>query len=730
MRALAARSRPAFDRRAAQWRAMVERAVRWHNRPRTLVSEVLVTQLVYAAVVGLIAIGCVWWVANRVVRDNLDDWSMRWAGELETLGSSLYLGHGELPLLELESYVSRFPEILYVRYYDAAGNVLYAETAAGAIPFDPLAPAQLADLESRVEASERHQLDESQAPRVRISQAVTTEAITTDLIGAESLEDVQTVRTVEGFIELGLDYNRYDRALIGNVFTGSIFVVAAIGVLMVVGWARLRRAVRPLAVLEKPLNSMARGDLDIVVPTSPHREIAAIGQALQAAASSIRDRDEHLRKLALFDQLTGISNRYHFEDLFARQFRDSGGAVLFIDLDQFKYVNDTYGHQAGDEVLVQCSKRIRRTVRPADLIGRFGGDEFVMYVAGVDADRAAQIADQLLTDLRELPLTFTGKPFNLGCSIGVAMVEADTPYTPTELISRADLACRHAKAKGRNRVHLYHVDQDEIESIRSHIAWRQRIQESLKENRFELHYQPIMRINDESVDHYEALIRLRDGEGVHYPNAFLPAATRFGLLKDIDRWVIEHTLAELADHIESKPNLQFCINVSGTTFGDSQFVDFVKQQLNRFNLPGSCVIFEITEQVAIGSLTDTVSQIKELVELGCEFAVDDFGTGYSSLSYLKALPVQYIKIDGTFIARLAESRIDQTIVQAIADIARIMGKKTVAEFVGDQRTLQIISSIGIDYAQGFHVGKPAPNLLDLPMSPVLNLRDYQQLRAG
>ncbi len=682
---------------------------------RTLVSEVLITQLVFAAVVGLIAVTCVWWIANRVVRDNLDDWSLRWVGELEALGSGLYLEDGDDRFLNLENYLLRFPEILYVRFYDEQGSVIYVEQSNQTSPFDELHVTQVADLQKRVETNDSHVVDESKRPYVRISKAITTESVTvTDLFSISSFKDMTTQSDIAGYVELGLDYSKYDRSLVSNVLAGSVFIFVAFVLLMGFGWLILRRAVRPLSVMEAPLHKLASGNFDIEVPASNHREIAAIGNALQTAAQNVQQRDKHLRKLASFDALTGMANRHHFLEQFEEKLSKSGGAVLFIDLDQFKNVNDTYGHAAGDEILTQCAERIRQAVRPDDLIARLGGDEFIMFVPEITAHSAKRIANQLLSDLGKYPLSYADKSFTIGCSVGVTIAKNDSIYTTAELVSQADVACRSAKAEGRNCVHLYREKAGDIEAIQGHVDWRQRIQHALMENLFELHYQPIMHTKSGSIKHYEALIRLREDGELYYPNSFLPAAERSGLMKDIDRWVIENAMTELAEQRKNNPELQFSINIAGNTFIDGAFTRFVRFQLNRLKLPASSIIFEITEQVAIGSLSDAIPQIEELVELGCTFAVDDFGTGYSSLNYIKRLPVQYIKIDGAFINGLCESTIDQTIVQAIADIAHIVGMKTIAEFVGDEATLQMVKKIGIDYVQGFHIGKPSPTLLDAP----------------
>lgn len=698
-------------------------------KPRSLVRDVLAIQLLFAAVIGCLSLAGLWGVSKWVVRDNIDKWSSRWIAELETLGAGLYLDRDDSALLALRGYLDRYDELLYIRYYDADGQPLYVESNLETLPFAPMGARTLRNMRERAESKAPEWRDDRQSPLVRLGQAVITKSISrrTDLFAAESMDDLRTRTRLLGYVEIGLDYSRYDADLSTGILAGSAALLFALLLMSGFAGAALRRGLAPLSALEAPLKRLAKGELDIEVPVSSHSEIEAIGEAIHAAATAIRERDQNLRRLASYDQLTGLANRRYFLERLEQLGNDNTGAMLFIDLDQFKYVNDTLGHRGGDLILAQVAERLRQAVRPGDLIARVGGDEFVIFLRQVDRRRAQRLGQQLVGDMKEYPLTQDGHTFNVGCSIGIAMIERNNPFTPTEIVSRADLASRQAKIDGRNRICIYELAGDDLSTVQNDLQWQQRLKQALRSNGdgsngdgsdgagsdgFELHYQPIQHVASNRIEHYEALIRLRDGEKLVFPDAFLSSARRFGLMTEIDRWVIARAIGELAVFRRTRPGLKIGINLTGSTFVEAGFSDFVLQELERNNIPADAIIFEITEQVAISSFSDAIPQIKALVERGCEFAVDDFGTGYSSLSYLKRLPVRYIKIDGVFIRKLAESEVDQTIVKAIVDIARIMGKETIAEFVGDEVTWDLIRRIGIDYAQGFYLGKPARQLKD------------------
>lgn len=678
---------------------------------RTLVREILLTQLGYAVIVGVVALACLWFGSNWIARDNMADRAIKWAEDLDYLGAGLYLDGDTERYLRIEGYVSKFPEIQFVRYYDAQGHMFHVEARDNLMPDAALlSVVQQNELAAIAHDEASYQLlRDPESSLVGISTAILSESIRSDgLLDSVTLDDMQTTSEVIGYVELGLNYGDYYDQLIGSVVRASSAVALAFLVLALLGRILLRRALKPLSDIEGPLRRLAEGDTNFQVDSSPHREIAAITDGLNMAVTRIRERDAHLTHLANNDDLTGLPTRHYFMELVARELHDLGdktGAVLFVDLDQFKYVNDTLGHSAGDVILKQAAERIRRPVRSRDTVSRFGGDEFAVLLSGATRDEAMEISDRLMESMSEMPLVFGTHSFNLNCCVGIAIIDGQN-FTPSELLAQADMACQQAKDDGRNRARVYEPELGAIESIKLDMGWSQKLQYALKHDLFVLHYQPIQSLTTGEITHFEVLLRMRDGDELHLPGAFLPAADRFGLMRDIDRWVISHAIANLAWFRRRDNEIQFTINLSGDSFTEGDLVEFITTQLEEHEVPANAIVLEITEHVAIGSVNDATAQINELIAIGCEFAIDDFGAGYSSLNYLKKLPMQYIKIDGTFIQKLTKSSTDQVIVQAIAQIAKVTGKKTVAEFVEDAATLDLLREYGIDYAQGNLIGVP------------------------
>lgn len=421
---------------------------------------------------------------------------------------------------------------------------------------------------------------------------------------------------------------------------------------------------------------------------------------------------EHLRAKTEHDDLTGIHNRSYFLAELERVVERARRAhhvstLLYIDLDNFKYVNDTLGHLAGDRLLIEVSELLRKRARRSDLIARLGGDEFTMLLYDTRAEEAQSIAESFRKALAAYRFRQASEQVDVGCSIGVAMINAET-HSAEEVLSRADFACHLAKRAGRNRVHIFDVmDEANVTALSLDMGWSRRIKDAIELNRFVLAGQPIVDTRNLQTSAHEILIRLRDEQGnLLMPSGFLPAAERFGLSADIDRWVIVNSIRMLAKQRRESPDLRYSINLSGQTLSEPAVCDLVIHELRRTNLDPSALTFEVTETVAIANMALAETFLAKLQEIGCSTALDDFGAGMSSFAYLRELPVDYVKIDGRFVRNLAINATDRAMVRAMNDIAHALGKKTVAEFVEDEDCFQLLREYGVDYAQGFHLGRP------------------------
>lgn len=414
--------------------------------------------------------------------------------------------------------------------------------------------------------------------------------------------------------------------------------------------------------------------------------------------TSQRQMNEHLVFMAERDPLTKLANRARFnaelEQLVAAYQRDKTqqGAVLYLDLDEFKAINDSFGHRAGDKVLQRAADAIGNLVRINELFARLGGDEFAIIAPGADQHGACRLAERIVQSLTTLSFEFEGRRIGLTCSLGIALLPEHASRSE-ELVSRADAAMYQAKRSGKNCWRIYRPDLDESASMLSHLGWNEKIQSALTDNRFVLHFQGIHDALTRKISHYEVLIRMLDAEKpseLLLPGSFIPAAERTGRIVDIDRWVVQAAIEKLA-HVPDLPSL--AVNVSARTFDDPMFTGIIRKLLTQHQVAPRRLIIELTETAALANIADAERFIADLRQLGCTVCLDDFGVGFSSFAYLKHLSADVLKIDGMFIRNLLNSREDRVFVQAIVEVARGLGKKTVAE-------------MGVDYAQGYHLSFP------------------------
>jgi diguanylate cyclase (GGDEF)-like protein/PAS domain S-box-containing protein len=445
----------------------------------------------------------------------------------------------------------------------------------------------------------------------------------------------------------------------------------------------------------------------------------ADGKVIAAAvvARDVTERrhyEQRLRYMADYDQLTGLYNRRRFEEELKRELARSGrysspGALLSLDLDNFKSTNDFAGHAAGDAVLTAVARVLKRRFRSSDAVARLGGDEFGVLLSAVDAAAARKAAEDLLVAIHNCRPMFGGKTFWITASIGVATFESDDA-TAGELLVNADLAMYAAKAEGRDRVVLFTTSEGRRARATAKLTWAERIREALdRDDGFVLHMQPILDLSTDKISHGELLLRMRDEYGnLIAPSAFLPAAERFGLIHAIDRWVVRRAIQMIASGAP-KSMLPVSVNLSGdSVVGDPHLLTMIERELKEASVDPSMLIFEVTETAAIANMPEATAFARRVSELGASLALDDFGTGFGSFYYLKHLPVDFVKLDGEFIQNLPQSDVDAHMVNAIVGIAQGLGIKTVAESVSDEETIRLLRRHGVDYAQGFHVGRPVP----------------------
>lgn len=438
----------------------------------------------------------------------------------------------------------------------------------------------------------------------------------------------------------------------------------------------------------------------------------------------VTDRFQLLQRLAhqaTHDPLTQLVNRSGFEHRMQQTIEQELGessarhCICYMDLDQFKTVNDTCGHAAGDELLRQVSDVLRNQVRKEDMLARLGGDEFGLLLLSCPIEKAIEIAETILRTIESFRFSWDGKTFSIGLSIGLTPFDVRPGATVASIMSAVDQACFIAKSKGRNRIHLYQPSDEESSRWHKEVHWVPHIHQAMDEDRFVLMAQPIVSLGDYPQDagaHFEILLRMRSSSGdLISPGSFMPAAERYDLMAKLDRWVVKKALETLSIALlrDSRyENATFGINISGAVLSDNKLLDFVKHFVATYQLPANMICFEITETVAIANFTHAHRFVKELKEVGCQFALDDFGSGFASFSYLKTMPVDYLKIDGSFVRHMVENDIDRTMVDIINQLGHVMKLKTIAEFVENADIKEALRMLGVDYAQGYLFGKPTP----------------------
>lgn len=438
------------------------------------------------------------------------------------------------------------------------------------------------------------------------------------------------------------------------------------------------------------------------------RCVAVVGHDIRE-----RKREEaRLLEKAERDSLTGLLDRVGFEHALTRHVDyaaryGNSGSVIALGIDNFKYVNESLGVAAGDEVLAGLGELVRGRMRKTDECARVGGDVFGILLHGADRAKALSVADEVLGIVRRHSFVIGGEGIRVTMSAGAASLD-ERQVIGAELLAEAETAMSTAKEMGRDRV-LGHEPTGRTETDERR-AWTERVRQATERGLFVLTSQPIVDLSNGETTQHEILLRMREdgGGGLVEPGAFLATAERFGLIGDIDRWVTQQAVRLIAAHGAEGRELTLEVNLSGRTMGDAQFPDDVKKEITSSGIDPARLVFEITETAAVADIEHARLFTQRLARVGCGVALDDFGAGYASFYYLKHLPISYLKIDGEFVKELPDTRIDQLVVRALVDVCHGLGIKTVAEFVGDERTLEMVRDLGVDFAQGYHLGKPEP----------------------
>jgi diguanylate cyclase (GGDEF)-like protein/PAS domain S-box-containing protein len=429
-----------------------------------------------------------------------------------------------------------------------------------------------------------------------------------------------------------------------------------------------------------------------------------------------REAEKRIVWLAEHDPLTDLANRRKFLEEFEKSLQTAirykhNNAILFFDLDHFKDINDTSGHKAGDDLLKLIASTLKRVTRYTDLIARLGGDEFAVIMPETDELGAIKVAQKVLSEMGKIQLEYGTVKHKVSCSIGIVNYPLHDATT-AELLGFADLAMYKAKSAGKGTYHVFSPNDDTKQQLETRVFWKHQIEEALDNNHFVLHYQPILNIESSQIQHYEVLIRMRDPKSgeISMPGKFIEVAEEVGLIQNIDQYVIQQALKQLAMLQKTGHHIKFAINLSGAVVDTPVLLPFIKRIIKKYDVDPSGLIFEVTETAAVNNLQQARLMMTAIKQLGCQFSLDDFGVGFASFNYMRQLPIDIIKIDGIFIKDLDKNADDQLFVKALIDVAKGLGRKTIAEFVENQAILDILTDYGVDYAQGYFVGRPDAKL--------------------
>lgn len=686
--------------------------------PVSLANRILFLQLLWAVLVYVLFIAALWFATNLVIENNVRHQGEGWLSKLDELGIPVYASNDPGQLADAINYARNIPEIISAEYLDISGNKIdsgYTRKNIYLSDFSPLNTTQLEQLKRTDIDKKTIFFEKGSNSQMRISAPIWIKSISNDgmidfSLKKKGMEKVETI----GYLNIVIDYSQISTELNHNLIYASLVIAILMFVAAYIGRRMIRWALLPLSDLEDPLTRLANGETDVTVKTTGDREIAKIGIALNTTISALNQRDETLRRMANHDGLTGLANRKFFVEELEKEILRIGScngssALFFFDLDRFKYINDTYGHAAGDRLLVQIANLLSQRTRDKDLVARFGGDEFTLLAYNVNEDNAREIAETFIQLMRDFSFYEAGDMLKIHLSIGISMLN-DSDLSSHEYLKEADTAVHEAKSHGRNDYRFFKRNTIQ-DSKESGTGWHERLQNVLLNHQLIPYYQPHSGLKKQGDQIIEVLLRIPDNDqGVIRPGAFIPAAERFGLMGEFDKQMIKKVAAVLS--LQKEKNLVFSLNLSEQFIDDKNIVIFLKNIIAEHHVSANNFIFELSEQHIFRNIDRLKVIIPELSALGFRFAIDDFGAGFASFNYIKQIPVHFLKLSSSLIEQIDLDNIDRISVRSIVEIAADLNMQTIAKFVTDEKSINVLKKLGIDYVQGDFISPPSPQITD------------------
>lgn len=684
------------------------------NAPKSLANRVLLLQFVWAFFIYVLVIAALWFATNLVIESSVRHQGEGWVAKLDELGIPIYATDNPAKLKVAINYLRNFPEIARAHYLDHSGKKIIAEyqRKSGVInDFAPFTDSIIKQL-GRTDVEQKTFLfEKGGASQMRIGAPIWIKSIANDGMIDYSLEKRagEKVETI-GYIDIVMDYSKITKDLNRNLIYASLLIAVMMFIAAFVARIMVRWALLPLSELEEPLTRLANGETDVTVKSSGDKEIARIGAALNTTISALKERDDALRRLADHDALTGLANRGAFVERLDQEVRrvargGRSGALLFFDLDRFKYINDTYGHDAGDRLLIQIANLLKQRIRENDLFARFGGDEFTLLAYNVDQKIALEIATSFISLMRDFTFYEAGEMLKIYCSIGITIID-DGSLSSNEYLKEADAAVHQAKAHGRNGFSIFERET-QSSAADAGAGWHDRLREVLLKNQSILYFQPLAGLKGQREYIHEVLLRLPGMEQqVITPGAFMPAAERFGLMSEFDFQVISKAALVLA--AQQNPQAVLSVNLSEQFFTKDNIPEFLDGVISSHHIAPRQFIFELSERNVVRNIDKYRSNLAVLTRSGYRFAIDDFGAGFGSFNYIKHFPVHFLKIDSALIEHITSDSIAKVTVSAIVDVAAELNMQTIAKGVSDTAGVDLLRELGVDFVQGNHIAIPSP----------------------